>query len=279
MKQRERVEESRIDPVSRARAYGVTKRETWLTRFNNRLADFIYMAIYVVALVLWAIGFFGVIYMLGASGIAICIIGSALLFYFIVLRTYRIRFKFVRKLKKLCKKNKYRLKFERGFFRSLKYAPNSFDITVDTGKTIWYVRYLTMRKYNTQLTFLDKDTAQSISPRPKNSSLTSTYNRNQGRVRNYPTLSSDKRGFEGFSRIRTFDLSLDESVSGINHKIARKALLINPVPHSLYKKNPDGTTVPTGTGEPIGDYTIFTANGFLQTLPRDASVTKEPTVH
>ncbi len=279
MKNKERVEESKIDPVSRARAYGVTKRETWLTRFNNRLADLLYLTFYILAGIIWIMGICAVIYMLGTIGIAICIIASVLIFNFVVLRTYRKRLKFVRKLKKVCKKNKYRLKFERGFFKSLKYAPNSFDFSVDTGRTVWHVRYLTVRKYNTQLTFLDKDTAQMISPRPKSNSIVNTYSRNRGIVRNYNTLSSDTHGFERLARVRLFDLSLDETVSNINHKTARKALLINPVPHSLYKKEHDGSTVPTGTGEAIGDYTIFTASGFIETLPRDAYEPREPEPH
>ncbi len=48
-----------------------------------------------------------------------------------------------------------------------------------------------------------------------------------------------------------------------------RAVILNPVPHSMYIKNRDGETVASGSGEGQFGYIIFTGSGFLESVQRE----------
>ena len=62
--------------------------------------------------------------------------------------------------------------------------------------------------------------------------------------------------------------SFDDNVAVENKKTA-KALILNPVPHDVFKKDPDDATIPIGTGAYLFGYTMFSGSGFLETLKRE----------
>ena len=50
------------------------------------------------------------------------------------------------------------------------------------------------------------------------------------------------------------------------YRTSERALIINPVPYTIKKKEDDGATYETGTGERMWGYTVFSGSGFINTL-------------
>ena len=65
-----------------------------------------------------------------------------------------------------------------------------------------------------------------------------------------------------------FEYKYDDRIELKDRKSAR-ALIINPVPHEVFKKDSDGAVIPIGTGERLFGYIMFTGSGFLEYLARD----------
>ena len=273
---KKRVETSNISPVSRARAYGVTKRESVFTRLNEHLADVLFVVLFALYISVAVIGAIGMVYMLQEIGIVICILAALVFVYLVPLKIVRKRFFFLLKLKKLCKRNKIRLKSHRGFWQGLKNNDTGMDLTVETGTNIWLVRFFAVRKYDSAMVLSDGDSLQITSPRPKGS-VPSAVRSSATRVR---IVKRDSSAL-GFRRIKTtvFPISFEDGAESVNGKKVNRALIINPVPHSMYRKLPDGTIVPTGNGEKMKNYTVFTASGFAEMLQRESSSSIRSTAH
>ena len=271
-----RVETSNMSPVSRARAYGVTKRESVFTRLNEHLADVLFVVLFALYISVAVIGAIGMVYMLQEIGIVICILAALVFVYLVPLKIVRKRFFFLLKLKKLCKRNKIRLKSHRGFWQGLKNNDTGMDLTVETGTNIWLVRFFAVRKYDSAMVLSDGDSLQITSPRPKGS-VPSAVRSSATRVR---IVKRDSSAL-GFRRIKTtvFPISFEDGAESVNGKKVNRALIINPVPHSMYRKLPDGTIVPTGNGEKMKNYTVFTASGFAEMLQRESSSSIRSTAH
>ena len=47
-----------------------------------------------------------------------------------------------------------------------------------------------------------------------------------------------------------------------------RALILNPVPNMIFKKDSDGVVCAAGSGEKMPDYTIYTGSGFIETVLR-----------
>ncbi|MBO7310840.1 MAG: hypothetical protein J6U86_05545 [Clostridia bacterium] len=243
----QRPEVSEIDPVPLYRSYGVRKKEGFFTHLNLWLARIIAIMIFSIIGVAGIVAFYATIRMLGAIGIVITFILIFCFIYFKVLRTARKRYKFIKKLKKFCKKNNLTLKIHRGFFKGLRRNKTGFDFTVTTPSVIWCARFFTCRKRNSHVTFED------------NSSITITENIIKNRI------------FENFGLVKTKNsrvpYSFNDPLPQSDIK-AERALIFNPVPRMVFKKNYDGVTEATGSGEQLHGYTIFTGSGFLNTLKR-----------
>ena len=75
----------------------------------------------------------------------------------IITKPVRKRIKFILKLRKVCRKNGFVYKAERSFFKSFFWSIDKLDFTLKTNTHIYYVHYLTMRKYRCVLNFLDEN--------------------------------------------------------------------------------------------------------------------------
>ena len=157
-----KIENSDIFPVSRARAYGVTKKETVFTRINEYLADILFFGLMTLSMLIIVVGACGMVYMLQEIGVMLCVIFAVAFVYAVALRTVRKRLFFLMKLKRLCKKNKIRIVFHRSFFQSLKNNGSGYDMTVETGTAIYPVRFFAVRKYDSAMVLLDNKTVQII---------------------------------------------------------------------------------------------------------------------
>jgi hypothetical protein len=79
------------------------------------------------------------------------------------------------------------------------------------------------------------------------------------------TLKAENKRFSLDGKIKTVSYSFTDEVLHYGVKSAR-ALIVNPVPHTIRKVEKDGAIYETGTGERMWGYTIFSGSGFLETL-------------
>ena len=169
-------------------------------------------------------------------------------------RVRRRRFEFVRKLKKLCKKNGYRLSQKKSFSKSLRWSNDAeLDFVLTAGRYTYYVKYATPTKPLSSLTFLSKSEIR--------------YTKHARR--NVYTLIFDFKDKSKNLKIN-FPSYIDEK-----NKYNKKIILINPKPRDIFVKNEGGAIVPTGSGESIYGYTIFTGTGFLDAVKRNSGKIEE----
>ena len=183
----------------------------------------------------------------GKIGIILSVITALLFIYLIALRVPRKRLAFMRKLKRACKKNGLRIKKERGFFKGLRNNKDGFDLIVSSRSTSYYIRFYAAYRRASHLTFCGEN------------SIAVTTNIYNSRFKVVLGLSKP--------RVRTIPYSYTDTPPS-NVKNAVKVLLVNPVPHDIFKKSSGGTLTPSGTGEKLYGYTLYTATGFLNELER-----------
>ena len=133
--------------------------------------------------------------------------------------------------------------------KGLKLNGEGLDFTVDSLKKRWCVRFFTPKKYLSHITFVDKSTVE-IKTNIIKSRLKLSFGLNEPKT-------------------NLIQYSYGDDVSVGNKKVA-KALIINPVPHDVFKRDKDGATIPIGTGEYLYGYTMFSGSGFLEALQREA---------
>lgn len=171
------------------------------------------------------------------------------IFFFNATKLLRRRMSFVRKLKKACKENKYRLEFKKSFFKSFSWAvDDSVDFTVKAGKYTYYVKYATSKRFLSSFTFVSKNQMK------------------------YTKIARHNRFtiiFDVKDKIYTMPIEFPKGIDE-NDKYTVKAILINPAVMNIEKKGSDGVVVPTGSGEKLFGYTIYTGTGFIETLKRNA---------
>ena len=239
------------DEIPLYRSYGVTKKyRPRLIKFNNMLAKG--MVLYLIVMELLIVAVAGLAFWL-YSGELIATVVTLLLgsiFYRINTRIPRLRRKFTKKLKKLCRENGYSLEFKRGFFKSLSWADKGeIDFILKADSYTYYVRYATATKVLSTMSFLSKSELL-YTKHPRNNKFTLIFD------------FKDKKKLMHIS----FPDYIDE-----NDKHSIKAILINPVPMNIEKKGAFGSgTEPTGTGERLFGYTIFNATGFIETVKRNS---------
>ena len=248
MAKKDRIEKSKINPVPLYMSYGVTKKEGFFAKLNNVLAAILAAVLLVSFGVMWGLGSYILVSMLGTIGIALVIIVVAAFVYFKLCRKIRKRVRFLIRLKKHCKRMGYTLKFYRGFFAALKLNGQGIDFTVDTGKKLWTVRFFTPKKYLSHIIF------------ESNAKIGIKTN----------ITKSQLKFVLGFNKpkYKQLDYKYVERIETEGRKTA-SALLINPVPHEVFKKDSDGAVIPIGTGEKLFGYTMFTGSGFLENLARE----------
>ena len=244
---KKKAEISDIDPVPLYRSYGVKKEEGFFARFNVLLARIIATTLFVLLAVAFCIALYSLLYMLRALGVTIAVAAILCFVYFKLLRTARKRAKFMRRLKKICRKNGFVLTVKRGFFKGLKRNNSGFDLTVKTNEGLWCVRFFTCKTRNSHLIFENEK------------SITLRTNIIKNRIKAVYGLSEERN-----ERIEyTFDDPLPPS-----SLYTERALILNPVPSAIFRKDSDGVVCAAGSGEKMPDYTVYTGSGFIETVLR-----------
>ena len=230
------------------RSYGVKRRvHPW--REKAALTAGRVFVLWVLGTLLYVAGFGLVMFWIYFPEIWLRLLSVILILSIVLIRatrTIRKRRKFCRRLKKLCKNNKYRLTLEQNFFESLIWSADRHDFRLETGKFVYYVRYLTVGKYRSSLYFEQKDLIKLVK-RPLNNKFTVIFDA-QPRIKYYP-----------------IDFQTPE---GGNKRVI-KALVVNPVCEEMFGKNKDGGYEVTGNGGEHFGFTVFTGSGFLEAVKRN----------
>ena len=198
--------ENDIESTPLHRSYGVKKRVSFFTYFNEILAVVLGVAFIGLYLTIFAMGIFALVSMLGNIGIMLSVLVVLFLVYFFLLRVVRKRLKFLLKLRRKCKSLGFKVKFLRGFFKGMRKNSEGFDFTVDTGKKCFCVRYFTTARFFTHIVFLDKDTIQ--------------IKRNITRSRLKYVLGLNN------TKIKTVKYSFNDTMN-VYHRKTQKILLLN----------------------------------------------------
>ena len=244
------AKESTIAPVELHRSYGKKKKEGFFAHFNDLLATVIACVMIAMFGIIFCAGIFMLVVMMGHIGIVLFFLGVLIFIYMIPLRSLRKRVKLTFKLKRACKKWGFTLHKERGVFKGLKWNKQGYDFTVDTGKKLWHVRYFTSHKYLVHIIFLNDKTI--------------ALKRNITKSRLKYVL-----GFNNPKTIR-YEYSFDDPLPEMAGRKCVRALIMNPVPHDVFKTDNDGAVIPIGTGEHMRGFTLFSGSGFIETLRREA---------
>lgn len=169
------------------------------------------------------------------------------IFFYNATKLLRRRARFIRKLKRFCKKNSYEIDFHRSFLKGFYWARGeAVDFTLKAGKRTYYVKLATTKRYLSSFTFISKNEMK--------------YTRIARR--NIFTTIFDFKD-KTYSVPIAFPKYIDDS-----DKNVVKAILINPAVSSTQKKGNDGVIIPTGSGEKLFGYTIYTATGFMESVKR-----------
>ena len=245
----DRLQGIETEDVPLYRSYGVTRKVNPVKQFLAMLAlrgltIFVMaseFAILIIVTVMFAI-YSGVL----ISTVMFIIAFSILFFHNTKLQ--RKRLSFLRKLKKTAKNEGIKIEFKRGFFKSLMWSNEpEIDFVAKAGKWTYYVKFATTKRFLSSFLFVSKDEMKYIK---------------LARRGNLAIIFNSKNKIKSL-RI-AFPAEIDE-----NDKYSVKTILVNPAVMNIERKSSDGATIPTGSGEKLFGYTIYTGSGFIETLKRN----------
>lgn len=175
--------------------------------------------------------------------------------YYLCIRT---RFRFLRRLKKCCKKNGFELVAKKHPYRSLIRDGGGYNLVVKANGKTYYCRILASIKKSNKIYLRTDGTCE------------------RARLVRMPTVRLIRKG--AFVQVNTMNLDEDREmfriVSNFDYRFdaeGEKILLFNPVPTFLFRKAEDETSCPLDNGETVGEYKVFSGNGFLRALERDCA--------
>ena len=266
---RKLAEYSELNQTELYRSYGVKKKEGFFAYLNDHLATVLLVLLYFFQIAAWILGAFWLTVMLGTIGIVLAVSAALTFVWLRFLKVPRKRIKLFFRLKKTCRSLGYKITFYRGFFKGLLFHGDGIDLTVDTGKKLWIVRFFPCRKYNTEILFENEHTIiKKTNPIRLKRSL-------MGDSASFSPRFSGMAGVMGLSSIlkRSRTTVIEYSFTDEKELPGRKcerALIINPVPHTLKKKEKDGATYETGSGEKMWGYTVYSGSGFITALKTES---------
>ena len=181
--------------------------------------------------------------------VAIALLAIVLLFVYT--KALRKRMVFYVRLKRLCKERCYKIIKKSGFWISLftrnKSAKNS-DIILKTPTHTYYVRFLTLKKYNATLYF----EPNGVLKYTKHSNL----------------KDSLRTSLSVSSRTKIYSVDFCDAAESSSSKVVR-ALVVNPVCKEFFARRSNGALESVGSGEMICGFTVFTGSGFIEAVRRN----------
>ena len=151
---------------------------------------------------------------------------------------------FLGKLKRACKKNDFRLRFYSSPMSSLRGYSNRVDFSVDTGKEIYDVMFMSPPRKYTRFRFEAPDELKIVTGYTKSRIKLILGVGERVRVRKYGFDTSPK---------------------------AKKVLLLNPAPREMfYYDKRDDRVVMGGSGADFFGYSAFTGSAFINYIVRES---------
>ncbi len=168
------------------------------------------------------------------------------------LRVPRSRMRYFTKLKRVCRKNGYKLEIKRNALRSLFGAKNeNFDLKITVGDLTFNVKFLSAsRKLSEMIFYCD------------------------GRVEYRST--EQKRGLSNMLGLRYRNWTRQMSSPKNGGERVVNAIVTNPAPKKLYKGVYGGERLLYTDNETIFGYKVFTSDGFIYTLKEFADQNNDP---
>lgn len=250
-KKRQRPEVSDYDPVPLYRSYGETRREYPIINKIKGMLHRITAALVLVPMcVLLTLGFVATI-LYGEVFAVVVYTPICAFIIFRLVKPQRKRRAFMRKLKKLAKKEGYRLIVKRGFWSSFVWSPTGESFILDTPKYAYHIHFFTARKYKSEIMFEEKNRFLFIK-RP---------------IKNVFSLIFDFK-----AKIKEYSFSPDFSFPWEDRKKI-VGILVNPVCEAMSYREHDGTVAPTGSGGEVFGFYIFTGSGFIESVKRNEELT------
>ena len=180
------------------------------------------------------------------------VILAAILFVIKLTGRLRMRRKFYRRLGKLCRATKCKLHFRPKFIRSAKSLPNKEDVRIESGSSIYYLRYINTKKYGVSV-YLESDGQVKVVKKPLSNKFTLIFNI-QPKITYYPVK-----------------MPLPEHGS----KRVLCGFVIDPICQSMYYKQKDGGYEATGNGGEHFGVTVYTVKGLFETIQYDSTRPKK----
>ena len=242
-----KVEVSKYNPVPLYRSYGVTRKEyAWAERLKKLFIDLAAVlalagpTIYIVAAVI-AIFLF-------SSILAKVLLWTSVVIVSAVFFTgkWRKRLSFNTKLKRLCKKENFKLCFKRNLRESLAWSPDKYDLTVETPSRLYYVHVLPIEKRRQKILFESEKEIFITTPPLKN---------------RYTAV------FDIKPKVKSLALDLHKIESSSSKEVVTIMLVLPSCEDMSYKRS-NVTIIPTGNGAEHFGFTVFTAKAFLKLLTR-----------
>ncbi len=233
------------------RCYGVTRRE-------HKIVESVGFVI-LSAIALWIFGvcllaslsFFVAILQYGSLLAKVFVIGTgAVLIFFAETKPLRKRLRFLRRLRRQCKRQGMTLKKNKPAYLTFLWTGEMPDLLVDSEAQCYAVHILTVKKYRSAL-YLEKRNLMKLVSYPMNNIFTAIFGF-RPKVRYYPLFP------------------VEEEERSADGRPIHRIVLLNPTCRELFEKNSDGVTVPTGSGAIFCGYTVYTGRGFLNELSRMA---------
>ena len=231
------------------RSYGVKLKKTP----HQRAVEIFYivLATLFLATLLGIAVFVIVMIFMYSTPLTVVLMSSVIAFLvlFVPMRMCARRIRFSGKLRRFCKRNGYTLTVKRRFPVNLWHKDENEDFSVDTGRTVYYVSFLTCPKKSSRLTFLKKDKIRRTT-RTGTNKLYMIYGikqKDKDKDFLFPYVPKDSR--------------LRKNVG---------VILIDPMPSNVFALDKDGTSVSIGTGDEAFGYRILNCTGFINTVDRES---------
>ncbi len=244
---RERVE---TEDVPLYRSYGVTKRvNPTMRKIRDALAKSLTVMLMVTELAIIFVVTFMLAFYTDILVATVLFLVLFSIFFYNATKLLRRRAGFIRKLKKCCKKNGYQIEFKRSFVKSFSWAHgDAVDFVLKAGKWTYYVKLATSKRFLSSYTFISKNEMKYTK--------IARHNR-------FAIILDFK------DKTKSLPIAFPKDVPD-DDKYTVKAILINPAVMNVERKGSDGVIIPTGSGEKLFGYTIYTGTGFIETIKRNA---------
>lgn len=237
------------------RSYGTTKKvNPWLILANitlTKILGLIFFAFqfFIMGMVLFFIFLYG-----GTLLPTLITVTASWIILGLETRAFRRRAKFIRRIKRFSKKNGFLITFTQTLLDSLYWNNDEkLDFILETDKEIYYVKFATAKSSLTTMTFLSKSEMRYTKHRRRSA---------------FQTIMGAK------DKTKIMKINFPDFIDESNPK-ERKIIITNPQPRDIFVKTNDGVIVPTGSGERIHGYTIYSGAGFMEMLRRMQEETEE----